>query len=90
MNDAFLQTNIPFRCVLEEVPTYMALVGRSYFTVPAKSGTLERPGEPKPAMVCSGKNHWQVTRTGSRDTVLYKQFMELLNEVCPELLKSNS
>lgn len=39
-NQAFFKTGIPFRCLLEDKPTYMALVGRSYWTVTHKAGTL--------------------------------------------------
>ena len=58
LNNAFLETGIPFRCALEEKPTYFAIVGRSYFTVTAKSGSLRRPSDERVAKVADGKNHW--------------------------------
>ena len=42
-NQAFFNTRIPFRCLIEEKKTHMALVGRSYFTVAPKWGTLVDP-----------------------------------------------
>jgi len=41
-NETLLSHPIVFRCLLEEKPTFMALVGRHYFTVPHKFGTLKR------------------------------------------------
>lgn len=61
-NQAFLATGIPFRCILEQKPTFMALVGKSYFTVPHEAGTLKREGnesrEEEEAIIAKGKNHW--------------------------------
>ena len=62
-NEAFFKTGIPFRCVLEDKPTYMALIGRSYFTVGHKFGTLVRDPSKPPLpqeipVVAKGKNHW--------------------------------
>ena len=45
-NEAFFKTQIPFRCLVEDKKTYMALVGRSYFTVAPKFGTLVDPARP--------------------------------------------
>ena len=59
-NQAFLETGIPFRCLLEDKPTYMALVGRHYFTVGHKFGDLRRneSDEKEAAVIVKDRNHW--------------------------------
>lgn len=57
----------------------MALVGRSYFTVAPKFGTLVDPERPEATTrTAKGKNHWQMTRLSSKESDLYQTLHELI------------
>ena len=77
-NRKFLDMQIPFKCLLESNPTYMPLVGLSFFTVEREFGSLEDPSRNNDTRVVEGCTHTQITRTDKKDSVLYEAVIDLI------------
>ena len=82
--------NIPFKCLLESDKTYMALVGLSYFTVEHAFGRLENPTRDNDTRIVDGCTHHDITKTNSKDSVIYKALVDLIKETVPNAIKAKS
>ena len=80
---------IPYKCLLESDKTYMSLVGLSFFTVEHEFGRLEDPSRnnANDVRVVDGCTHHEITRTNSKDSVLYKTLIDLIKENVPGALR---